>query len=351
GEIAAAEAHRDKYRGTISRDNDIRAGALRRIGLERDHALAPPIAQLGQQAVDAYQRALAERENLIGMIRARPFPSAGFWVVPGYASIGWPDLGVSFSRGSSVQSLIGKALPVTLMLNCIAFPVIYMLAVPTGLLAAVQKGRLFDHISGIAVVALWSIPVVVASVLMLGYLANRSGLLGESHFPTGLDPAGADTMLFLPYADADGRFHAGLLLSKLHHMVLPLIALIYPGLAVLNKQTRASMLDNFSADYVRTAKAKGVAGKDVVFRHVLRNSLLPLITMFATIFPAMLSGSIIVERVFDIDGMGTLIVEAINLRDRELLLANVMIITCVNLLALLLADILYAVADPRISYS
>ncbi|MEZ6233999.1 MAG: ABC transporter permease subunit [Phycisphaerales bacterium] len=349
-EIAAAEAHRDKYRGTISRDNDIRAGALRRIGLERDHPLAPSIGEYGQQAVDAYQHALAERENLIGMIRARPFPSAGFWVVPGYVSIGWPDLGVSFSRGSSVQSLIGKALPVTLMLNCIAFPVIYMLAVPTGLLAAVQKGRLFDHISGIAVVALWSIPVVVASVLMLGYLANRSGLLGENHFPTGLDPAGAEAMSFLPYS-ADGKFHPGLLLSKLHHMVLPLIALIYPGLAVLNKQTRASMLDNFSADYVRTAKAKGVAGQDVVFRHVLRNSLLPLITMFATIFPAMLSGSIIVERVFNIQGMGTLIVEAINLRDRELLLANVMIITCVNLLALLLADILYALADPRISYS
>jgi ABC-type dipeptide/oligopeptide/nickel transport system permease component len=110
------------------------------------------------------------------------------------------------------------------------------------------------------------------------------------------------------------------------------------------------MLDNFNQDYVRTAKAKGVPGRDVLLRHVFRNSLLPLITMFVTIFPAMLAGSVVVEKIFSIPGMGSLILEAINLRDRELILANTFMIAVINLLALLLADILYAFADPRISY-
>ena len=93
-----------------------------------------------------------------------------------------------------------------------------------------------------------------------------------------------------------------------------------------------------------------VAPGDIVFRHVFRNSLLPLITMFVSIFPAMLAGSVVIERVFSIPGMGSLIIEAINLRDRELILANATMIAAVNILALLLADILYAIADPRISY-
>ena len=110
------------------------------------------------------------------------------------------------------------------------------------------------------------------------------------------------------------------------------------------------MLDNFNADYVRTAKAKGVAGKDIVLKHVFRNSLLPLITMFVSIFPAMLAGSVVIERIFTLPGMGSLIIDAIVLRDRELILADVAMIALVNMGALLLADILYAMADPRVSY-
>ena len=110
------------------------------------------------------------------------------------------------------------------------------------------------------------------------------------------------------------------------------------------------MLDNFNMDYVRTAKAKGVASRNIIFAHVFRNSLLPLITMFVSIFPAMLAGSVVIEMIFTVPGMGRLTLESINLRDRELLLANTMMISAVNLLALLLADILYAFADPRISF-
>lgn len=195
--------------------------------------------------------------------------------------------------------------------------------------------------------ALWSVPVVWAATLAVGFLANSQNL---GWFPVaGLHDKRAEDFLFLP-TWGSGGFEPGWLLDTLWHMVLPVACLIYTGFAVLSRQTRAAMLDNFNADYVRTAKAKGVPRRDVVFRHVFRNSLLPLITMFVSIFPGMLSGAVVVERVFSIPGMGSLMLDAISLRDAEIILANATIVGFVTLLALLLADILYAAADPRVTY-
>jgi peptide/nickel transport system permease protein len=189
---------------------------------------------------------------------------------------------------------------------------------------------------------------VLAGVFAVGFLANQQYL---GWFPvSGLHDSAADAMTFLPHTDAAGAWHRGYLLDTAWHVALPVLCLVYASFAVLSKQTRASMLDNFNADYVRTAKAKGVPRKDVVLRHVFRNSLLPLITMFVGVFPAMLAGSVVIERIFTVPGMGSLILEAIDLRDREIILANTFMVACVNLLALLLADILYAAADPRVSY-
>jgi ABC-type dipeptide/oligopeptide/nickel transport system permease component len=215
------------------------------------------------------------------------------------------------------------------------------------MLAAVKKGGWQDTVLGGVFVAFWSIPTVWAGVMCLGYLCSSQYL---RLFPTGgIGNKDNADMLFLPVIGVDG-FERGFVLDALWHVALPVFCLVYGGFAILSKQTRAAMLENFSADYVRTAKAKGVAGRDVIFQHVFRNSLLPLITMFATIFPAMLAGSVVIERIFSVPGMGSLVIEAINLRDREVLLANTLIIAAVNLLALLLADVLYALCDPRISY-
>jgi ABC-type dipeptide/oligopeptide/nickel transport system permease component len=269
--------------------------------------------------------------------------------IPGFVYLAPPDLGRSFSKSRPVSTLIAEALPVTLLLNCIAFPIIYIVAVPSGLLAATNRGSWFDTASGALYVALWSIPVVWAGVLAVGYLASKD-VMGEFAFPAaGLNSSEAPDMTYLPSWGDDG-FERGVLFDTLWHLCLPVACLVYTGFAILSKQTRAAMLDNFNADYVRTAKAKGVAQGDIVFRHVFRNSLLPLITMFASIFPAMLAGSVVVERIFSIPGMGSLVLGAIYERDRDLLLANALMIGAVNLLALLLADILYAFADPRITF-
>jgi ABC-type dipeptide/oligopeptide/nickel transport system permease component len=215
------------------------------------------------------------------------------------------------------------------------------------MLAARKRGSWFDICSGTVFVALWSIPVIWAGVLLVGFVADKEYL---GWFPVaGLHDKNADMMTYLP-SYAAGGWSPGYLLDTLWHIALPVLCLVYAGFAVLGKQTRAAMLDNLNQDYVRTAKAKGVPGRIVLMRHVFRNSLLPLITIFVSIFPGMLAGSVVVEQIFSIPGMGTLLIEAINLRDRELILANTFMIAAINLSALLLADILYAAVDPRVTY-
>ena len=142
----------------------------------------------------------------------------------------------------------------------------------------------------------------------------------------------------------------GYLLDRIWHLVLPVIALSYGGLAFLAKLTRSSLLENLAADYARTARAKGVDEESVLWRHVFRNSLLPLITVSATLLPSLLAGSVIVESIFSIDGMGKLAVEAVQTRDRELVLSVTLISGLLTLIGYLLADIAYAIVDPRVSY-
>lgn len=344
---ALREIDQDKYverTGTMKTDAPKRAveRALTESGMESE------IRESLDNALSAYASAERARLELKAVFDAKPFREAGLPIIPGTLSVAAPDLGMSFSRGRPVTALIAEALPITLLLNFIAIPIIYIIAVPSGMLAATHRGSWFDVLSGGLYVALWSVPIVWACVLMLGYLANNQSGLGA--FPvTGLHSIEAQDMTWLP-SFSDGHFVRGYILDTLWHLCLPVAALVYTGFAVLSKQTRAAMLDNFNADYVRTAKAKGVPSRDIVLRHVFRNSLLPIITMFVSIFPAMLAGSVVVEKVFSVPGMGSLVIEAIFLRDREVLLANAFIIGVVNMLALLLADVLYALADPRISY-
>jgi peptide/nickel transport system permease protein len=322
-------------------------GALARLEPDKTSPAWAEVQKAWDVTIAAYRAGLDARASALGVFDAQLFPQVGLPVIPGTVSLALPDLGTSFARGRPVFDLIITALPVTLLLNLIAFPIVYLVAIPCGMLAAVRQGRWQDVTLGGIFVALWSIPTVWAGVLCLGYLASDQYL---GAFPVGgLNDKGADTFTFLPTWGEMG-LERGFLLDTLWHIALPVLCLVYGGFAVLSKQTRAAMLENFNADYVRTAKAKGVEQKTIVFAHVFRNSLLPLITMFATVFPATLAGSVVIERIFSVPGMGSMVIEAIYLRDREVLLANTLMIAAVNLLALLLADILYALADPRISY-
>jgi peptide/nickel transport system permease protein len=262
-------------------------------------------------------------------------------------AIKWPDFGDSFARGRKVGDLIAESMPITLLLQAIALPIEYLIAIVTGIWAAKHRGKLIDMFSGTLTLALWSMPVIWVAVLMIGFLANRNYI---GWFPPqGLTDVRADGMTFLP-STVDGSWQRGFLLDFGWHLVLPLICLAYANIAFLHKLTRASLLETIQADFVRTARAKGLAEKAVLYAHAFRNSLIPLITVAAHLLPALITGSIVVETVFGINGMGKLTVEGITQRDRELFLSNTLIFVTLGMCGTLLADLGNVIADPRVSY-
>lgn len=191
------------------------------------------------------------------------------------------------------------------------------------------------------------VALALAGAALLGALAGIPGTALRIALAGGLG-----LVLGVVVARAAGVqvLQAGYLFDRAWHLVLPVIALSYGGLAFLAKLTRASLLENLAADYARTARAKGVDEETVLWRHVFRNSLLPLITVSATLLPSLLAGSVIIESLFSIDGMGKLAIEAVQTRDRELVLSVTLISGLLTLAGYLLADIAYAIADPRVSY-
>jgi peptide/nickel transport system permease protein len=258
----------------------------------------------------------------------------------------WPNLGDSL-RGRPVGELLREHVPITILLNVITIPIIYVVAILAGTYAARHRGKVFDIGSGFVLLAMWSLPVMWVGVMFIGFLANKQYV---KLFPVGgLHDIQADAMAFLPRMTEAG-FERGWLLDASWHLVLPVICLTYGGFAVLAKLTRTSILENISADYVRTARAKGVDDHTVLFRHVFRNSMLPLITVFVAILPGLFAGSVIVENIFSIQGMGKLGVDAAFMKDREVVMGTTLLGAVISLGALLVRDIWYAIADPRVSY-
>ena len=258
-----------------------------------------------------------------------------------------PSFGESLQQHRPVSDLIADALPVTLLLNLVSIPMVYGTGIITGIFAARRRGSIYDNVTGITQLGTWSVPTIWAGVMLIGLLANREYL---KLFPTsGLHAADALMMPFFPHFTPTG-WERGWLLDTVWHLVLPVVCLSYGGSAFLMKLTRGSVLENLDADYVRTARAKGLDEGVILYRHVFRNSLLALITVAANILPALLGGSIIVESIFSIPGMGRLGVESVQFRDREVVLAVTLIGGIVGLLSQILRDILYAMADPRVRY-
>lgn len=247
------------------------------------------------------------------------------------------DFGDSIKHHRPVIELIGERLPITLALNLIAFVLIYAISLPLGVFTAVQHKRLFDRASSVVLFMLWALPSMWVGQMMIGYFCGPAFM--NWFPPAGLSSNNAEQLAFFPW-----------LADRLWHLVLPVICLTYSGFAYLTKQVRAGMLDNLRADYVRTARAKGLSNMVVVFRHAFRNSVIPVITIMATLLPAMLGGSVIIERIFSIPGMGLLAFEAVTTRDYNVVMAVATIGGVMNLFGLLFGDIAYAMADPRISF-
>ncbi|MGH2575534.1 MAG: ABC transporter permease, partial [Ignavibacteria bacterium] len=160
-------------------------------------------------------------------------------------------------------------------------------------------------------------------------------------FPTsGLTTLGSDNWGFFSRA-----------WDRIWHLILPIACFTYPAFAFLSRQMRGSMLEVIRQDYIRTARAKGLKEKTVVLKHALRNSLIPIITLFGSVFPALVGGSVIIETIFSIPGIGQLTFQALVARDYPLIMAGLVISAVMTVVGLLVVDILYAVVDPRIAFT
>jgi ABC-type dipeptide/oligopeptide/nickel transport system permease component len=260
--------------------------------------------------------------------------------------IKWPDPGDSFIQSRPVGPIIMEALPVTIIVESVSLPLTLAIAVMSGVWAAKHRGKAQDVGSGTILLALYSVPVIWTGVMFIGFLANVQYIRA---FPAGqLHSINADTMTFFP--SFAGGFRPGYLLDTAWHLVLPVICVSYASFAFYSKLTRTSLLETLGSDYVRTARAKGLSERVVLYRHAFRNGLLPLITVAASFLPLLITGSIVVETIFSINGMGRLVVSSLMANDRELFLSVSTIILILELIGFLLADIAYVIADPRVSY-
>ncbi|MEM1355571.1 MAG: ABC transporter permease [Planctomycetota bacterium] len=259
-----------------------------------------------------------------------------------------PDLGDS-QRGREVSDLILEALPVTLLINLTAIPIIYTLSIFMGVYAAKYRGTVVDWGVGAATVGLWSMPVMWVGMMLIAWFASAE-YPSLQWFPSnGLHDLQADRMAFLPSWNDEG-FQRGYMLDTMWHLALPVLCTVYGGFAVMSKVMRGAVLEAESADYIRTARAKGLSERVILWRHSFRNSLLPLITMISGILPAMFAGSVIIEVIFGLNGMGKLGFDAAFQKDPDVLMGVVLIASLLKLSAELIRDICYAIADPRVSY-
>jgi peptide/nickel transport system permease protein len=237
------------------------------------------------------------------------------------------NLGYSYHYNQSVMLLLTDNLPKSAVLIGFAYLVALLIAIPIGIVQAVRRNKLTDHVlTGIAFVG-YSMPLFwLGIILILVFSVNLHLLPPEA-------PQGATV---------------GAVLQQPSALVLPIATLAIVTIALFSRFVRSSAIENLTQDYVRTAKAKGVPDRRILFGHVLRNSLIPIITLLGLSLPVTISGAVIVEAVFNYPGMGLLFWTAATTQDYPVLMGFTIVVAAATVLGSLLADLLYAVADPRV---
>jgi peptide/nickel transport system permease protein len=254
------------------------------------------------------------------------------------------DLGTRWKDGQPIAKVIGEALPVTLLLSGISLGIAYILAIPLGVFSAVRRGTRRDTTITVALFVVYSLPSFWVGTMLIVYLSSgrfiRCPWL-ESHgcFPLQGWHSFRGFEQFGPIEKVR---------DVLWHITLPIVTLSYGSLAALSRYMRMGMLDTLRQDYVRTARAKGLGERRVVYVHALRNALIPIVTLFGLTLPTLIGGSVIVEQIFGIRGMGLVALEAIRLPDYPLIITIVAFTGLLTMAGVLLSDILYALVDPRI---
>lgn len=232
------------------------------------------------------------------------------------------DMGKSWITGVNIMQTIGDRLPRTLTLTVVTLLISFGLGIPLGVMAATHQNRWQDNVSMVLALAGVSVPNFWLALMLVLFFSVMLGWLPALGVGTGI--------------------------AGLKYYILPAVSNCAGALASCARQTRSSMLDVIRADYITTARAKGVRERTVIFKHALKNGLIPIITVMGSTFGQLLGGAIIIETIFSIPGMGTYIIGAVNNRDYPIVQGGTIFLAITFSLCMLLVDLLYAAVDPRI---
>ncbi len=243
------------------------------------------------------------------------------------------DFGTSFVDGRGVTAKVLEKLPITVVIDLLALGLILIIAVPIGVASATRPYSWFDRVTTVTVFVGFAMPTFWLALLLMIAFGVTLGWLPIS----GYQSFGAEVLPWTERLTDWGR-----------HLVLPIFVSAFGGLAGFSRYTRSQMLEVIRQDYIRTARAKGLAERAVVYRHALRNALIPIITILGLSLPGLIGGSVIFETIFAIPGMGQLFYQAVLARDYPVIMGITVLGAVLTLLGNFLADLSYAVANPKV---
>lgn len=243
------------------------------------------------------------------------------------------DFGEAFADGRKVKDKILERLPITLTINLLSLGLVLLIAIPIGIMSATRQYSLLDRFTTIFVFIGFSTPSFWLALLLIYLLGVQWGVLPISGIQS---------------LDVTGLSGWARLMDRGEHLVLPVFVLAFGGLAGFSRYVRNSMLEVMRQDYIRTARAKGLSESVVIYKHALRNALMPVITILGLALPGIIGGSVIIETVFGIPGMGQLMFQAVMSRDYNLSMGILVPAAFLTLIGNFLADIGYAFTDPRV---
>jgi peptide/nickel transport system permease protein len=250
------------------------------------------------------------------------------------------DFGVSLATREPVLSTLASKLRYSLSLSVLSLVIAYCIAIPLGIFSAVKRGTSQDRALTTVLFMLYSLPSFFVATLLLYFVSEGSNWPALRWFPTGgFQSNGFEELTTF-----------GKLADISWHLVLPLGCLTYGSLAALSRYMRTGLLEVIQSDYIRTARAKGLPERLVIGKHALRNGLLPILTLLSELLPAVLGGSVIIEYIFGIPGIGQWTVDSIYQRDYNVIMGVQLLSTILVLFGILITDIAYALVDPRIRY-
>ena len=243
------------------------------------------------------------------------------------------DFGTAFADGRKVKDKILECLPITLTISLLSLGLVLLIAIPIGILSATRQYSLIDRFTTIFVFIGFSTPSFWLALLLIYLLGVQWGVLPISGIQS---------------LDTTGLTFWGRLSDWGHHLILPIFVSAFGGLAGYSRFMRTSMLEVMRQDYIRTARAKGLSEGVVVYKHALRNALMPIITILGLSLPGIIGGGAIMEQVFGIPGMGRLMFQSVMSRDYNLVMGILVPAAFLTMLGNFLADIGYALVDPRV---